>query len=100
MGRAVGEELRAHFAPDASASQRVAAVTQKMVELGYDAEVVDGAIEAHNCVFHQIAMKSPDVCRFDLAVLETAVGAAVDHRQCMARGDACCRFAFRFRRSR
>jgi predicted ArsR family transcriptional regulator len=98
MGRRVGEDLRANFGTGTTQPQRVAAVTEKMVELGYDAEVVNGDIEARNCVFHQIAMKSPEVCRFDLAMLEAAVGGSVDHKTCMARGDACCRFGFRFRK--
>jgi len=97
MGRTVGEGLRAQMDAKATTAERVAAVTGKMVELGYDATDARAAqpvIEAQNCVFHQLAMKSPEICAFDLAMLETATGARVEHRACMARGDAKCCFAF------
>lgn len=98
MGRSIGDSLRGKLKPDASAAERITALTREMVELGYDASAKPGGthpvIEAQNCVFHQIAMKSPDVCRFDLAMLEAAAGAPVEHKSCMARGDARCRFEF------
>jgi predicted ArsR family transcriptional regulator len=69
-----------------------------MRELGYESRVVDGAdgpeIEAHNCVFHDLAMADPAVCEVDLALLRSLSGKSVDHRRCMARGEASCRFAF------
>lgn len=98
MGRSVGESLRSQMDPKAKPAERIAAVTKKMVELGYDASAatdpIQPVIEAHNCVFHQIAQRSPEICRFDLAMLETAMGARVEHRACMAKGDAKCCFAF------
>lgn len=98
MGRVVGDSLRTQMDPKAKPAERLAAVTKKMVELGYDASATTDAtqpvIEAQNCVFHQIAIRSPEVCRFDLAMLETAMGARVEHRACMAKGDAKCRFVF------
>lgn len=102
MGRSVGEDLRRQFRPDAKPAERIAGITRKMVELGYDAKSVSDrpVIEAQNCVFHQLAMKNPDVCRFDLAMLESAAGASVEHRSCMARGEAKCRFEFRFKKER
>ena len=69
-----------------------------MNDLGYEATVVadDGAldIEAQNCVFHQLAVKYPEVCKFDLALLSNATGQQVEHRTCMARGDSKCCFRF------
>lgn len=98
LGRSVGTGLRGQMSRDASPSQRVAGVTEKMVELGYDATTVAAAkrptIEAQNCVFHQIAMKSPDICRFDLAMLEAGTGMKVEHTSCMARGETKCSFVF------
>ncbi len=104
LGESVGAGLRANLKKDAPISERIDAVTAKMVELGYDAASASDekrpVIEAQNCVFHQIAMKQADVCRFDLAMLEASTGMKVEHRSCMARGEAKCRFVFEPPKSR
>jgi predicted ArsR family transcriptional regulator len=70
-----------------------------MRELGYESKVVDGPdgveIEAHNCVFHDLAMEDSAICEVDLSLLRSLSGKSVDHRRCMARGERSCRFAFR-----
>jgi predicted ArsR family transcriptional regulator len=69
-----------------------------MRELGYEAHLSgarsDEEIEAHNCVFHDLAMRDPTICAVDLALLEALSGRAVEHRTCMAKGARSCRFAF------
>ena len=64
-----------------------------------NSNVVEGAdgpeIEAHNCVFHDLAMADPSICEVDLALLRSLSGKDVDHRRCMARGEGSCRFAFK-----
>lgn len=70
-----------------------------MDQLGYDARVAtdaDGApaIEANHCIFHELAMKRPEVCQFDLAVLSGYAGRRVELRECMSRGGRVCRFRF------
>jgi len=52
-------------------------------------------IAADNCVFHDLALKDPEVCEFDLALLSTFTESRVDHQECMARGGGVCRFKFR-----
>lgn len=98
MGRSIGSGIAARFAPGAPRQERVAAVADTMGELGYEARAVasEGAldIEAQNCVFHQLALKYPDICKFDLAMLSSATGQRVEHRACMARGDSKCCFRF------
>ncbi len=96
MGRTVGKEMVSQFGRSETSAARVAAIAQKMAELGYEAQAsADGdKIDAQNCVFHRLAMKYPDVCRFDLALLATASGRKVEHRACMAKGDAACTFYF------
>jgi predicted ArsR family transcriptional regulator len=98
MGRAVGEDLRARGPADGDLRARVEALSGTMAELGYEAKAVseEGApqIEAQNCVFHQLAMQHPQICRFDLALMAASTGAVVEHRACMARGDAKCCFRF------
>lgn len=96
MGRAVGRDIAARFGRDTAPGTRVEAIARKMGELGYEARATQNGneIEAQNCVFHQLAVKYPDVCRFDLAFLATASGRKVEHRACMAKGDAKCCFHF------
>lgn len=97
MGRKIGASIGADA--DASLAERVNTVTELMIELGYDASSdVNGqgaTIEAQNCVFHQLAIKQPEICRFDVAMLEAGTGMKVEHKTCMARGEAKCCFAFR-----
>jgi predicted ArsR family transcriptional regulator len=70
-----------------------------MNELGYHAHLakdVGGAptIEADNCVFHELAMKNPQICHFDLALLSASTGRRVELHECMAQGGHMCRFRF------
>jgi predicted ArsR family transcriptional regulator len=96
----IGEEIAGELAPRIAAGGEgpIPSIASLMRELGYEAhlaEVAEGEeIEAHNCVFHDLAMRDPGVCAVDLALLETLSGRTVDHRQCMARGERSCRFAF------
>jgi len=70
-----------------------------MRQLGYESTAVNGAdgpeIEAHNCVFHDLAMADQAICDVDLALLRALSGKAVEHRRCMARGERSCRFGFK-----
>ena len=83
--------------------QKVARLAVVMDELGYDARVGADvssmpAIEADNCVFHELAKKNPEICHFDLALLSAATDSKVEHHECMARGGNVCRFKFTARR--
>jgi predicted ArsR family transcriptional regulator len=83
--------------------QRVARLASVMDELGYDARVgadvnAMPAIEADNCIFHELAKKNPEICHFDLALLSSATDSKVEHHECMARGGNVCRFKFSARR--
>lgn len=73
----------------------VPATARVMKQLGYEATATQGGeIVARNCVFHQLAREFPAVCEFDLGFMETATGRKVEHRECIVRGGACCRFRF------
>lgn len=98
MGR-IGEALAATL-PDVRDSQDSASrIAELMRDLGYESAAVESAdgveIEAHNCVFHDLAVADPAICEVDLALLRSLSGKAVDHRRCMARGERSCRFAFK-----
>lgn len=98
MGRSVAKSLMTRLPDEGNASKRIAAIAQIMREIGYDAvtktENGEDQIEAHNCVFHELAAKCPQVCSFDLALLSSCSGRRVEHRSCMVRGDDACRFRF------
>jgi predicted ArsR family transcriptional regulator len=77
----------------------VESVAELMDRLGYDAHLAkdsDGApaIEADHCIFHELARKHPEVCRFDVALLSSYAGRRVVLHECMSRGGRVCRFRF------
>lgn len=64
--------------------------------LGYEAMPVHDRegwhVEAFNCVFHDLAQEHPDICRFDLALLEALSGRQIQHVESIARDGRICRF--------
>lgn len=100
LASAVVAQLRQASPALASRRQKVEKLSEVMDELGYDARTgqnIAGAptIEADNCIFHELAMKNPQVCQFDLALLAGFSGSKVELHECMARGGQVCRFLFR-----
>jgi predicted ArsR family transcriptional regulator len=97
LGRTIAAPLAGRLAAS-DLDGRIAGLVEVLQEMGYDAAAVStGAepiVEAHNCVFHKLASKSPHLCTFDVAFAEAATGQRVEHRTCMARGDSSCRFHF------
>lgn len=95
IGREIAEELAPRLTGGAD---RIPAIADLMRDMGYEAHLAGAEgeeIEAHNCVFHDLAMREPAICAIDLALLGALSGRAVEHRTCMARGERSCRFAFR-----
>jgi len=95
----IGSSLAATLpAVDAASPDSIAKIAALMRNLGYESKAVEGAegpeIEAHNCVFHDLAMAEPAICEIDLSLLRALSGKTVEHRRCMARGEGSCRFAF------
>lgn len=83
---------------NAGTREKIGAVAGLMDQLGYDARVGkergSPVIEADNCVFHELAMKHPEICHFDVALLSGYTGSQVELHECMARGGHVCRFHF------
>jgi len=97
----LGEQIAEEFAPRTAAlnslALKIGEVSLIMNELGYEAiaqTTDDGASEiiAHNCVYHELAADCRQVCELDLSLMETLLGARVEHQECMVRGGHCCRF--------
>lgn len=79
--------------------QKLEKLADIMNQLGYSTRnvgVIDGIpiVEAVNCIFHDIAVKNPEVCQFDLALLSKFTDSTIEHQECMATGGNVCRFKF------
>lgn len=99
MGQQVAAQLRAQHPGLRTRQDRVLKLAELMEQLGYNTAgttILDPTvIAADNCVFHDLALKDPSVCEFDLALLAAFTESRVDHQECMARGGHVCRFKFR-----
>ena len=97
IGESLADSLRSEVS--GNADEAVSLIAGVMRELGYESHSIEGEagteIEAHNCVFHDLAMADQAICEVDLALLRSLSGKAVEHRRCMARGERSCRFAFK-----
>jgi predicted ArsR family transcriptional regulator len=99
LASAVVAQIRGRTPAPGGRRQKVEKLSQVMDELGYDARI--GAMDAgaptivaDNCIFHELAMKNPEVCQFDLALLSGFSGSRAELTECMARGGHVCRFRF------
>ncbi len=98
IGETIAGQYSARISSTESLTGRIDQLAALMQELGYEARVEgdqDGEPEivACNCVFHKLAVDSAAVCDLDIALIATALkGVVVEHRECMVRGGACCRF--------
>lgn len=99
MGEGVAQQLLSQNSVFKTREQKVEKLSEVMEELGYNTRsfAVDSdalTIEADNCIFHNLAMKNPEICQFDLALLSTFTDSTVNHEECMAKGGNVCRFKF------
>ena len=82
--------------------EHVRQVADLLQSLGYQAHAEPApsdkelpVLTAHNCVYHDLAIKHPEVCAFDVALLEHLINRKVDQQECMAQGGHTCRFTFK-----
>ena len=96
MGAKLGTDAAERIATAAGPDEAANLLAEQMDALGYEAQSVQTRghveVEAWNCVFHALARKHPDVCRFDLAFMSAATGHPVQRTQCMLHGAPACRF--------
>lgn len=100
MGESVAQQLLSQNSMLKTREQKVEKLSEVMEELGYNTRSFAGnsealTIEADNCIFHNLAMKNPEICEFDLALLSTFTDSTVNHEECMAKGGNVCRFKFK-----
>ena len=100
MAVKVGQELKPRL-NGKSTIQQVKEIQSILNNLGYDASGNTFGpdelpmISAQNCVYHKLAAKHPEVCQFDVTLLETLLeNHRVVQMQCMVKGGATCEFCF------
>jgi DeoR family transcriptional regulator, suf operon transcriptional repressor len=49
-------------------------------------------IKAYNCIFHDLAQKHNEICKFDIALMTALLEKDVELTECMARGNSVCCF--------
>lgn len=73
-------------------------ITKVLNELGYRANLKQSdlrkgvVIEASNCVYHSVAKVHPELCQFDIRLIEKMSDSKVKLESCIARGGSVCRF--------
>lgn len=49
-------------------------------------------IKAYNCIFHDLAQKHNEICKFDIALMTSLLEKDVELTECMAKGSGVCCF--------
>jgi len=96
--KALGKRLAQGLKPRVGAGplkHKAKKIAELMEELGFVATSSGDTIEAQNCIYHELAQADPSVCALDLSLIGELADARVDHKACMARGDASCRFCLK-----
>jgi len=97
----LGSNLSQSLLPNFEGKQtdeRVDTLVKVMDGLGFNVRNVtysDGnerAIEAYNCIYHDLAQKHEELCEFDRALMSSLLNKHIDHVECMTKGGAVCRF--------
>lgn len=97
----VADSMAERFRGVTSTRELLSQIAATLNELGYrsvvkQSDLRKGAIlEATNCVYHAVAKKHPELCRFDIRFIERASGMDVKLESCIARGGPVCRFCLR-----
>lgn len=100
LGVSLAQQFKQQLTEDTDAG-RIEQTAELMQELGYEAHTVIAtdsplpAIEAHNCVYHHLASRHPEVCQLDLALLGALLDRTIEHTECMLRGGQACRFSIK-----
>ena len=102
MGTSVAQQLLSQNSGLKTGAQKVEKISEIMESLGYIArsdttDAGSATIEADNCIFHNLAMKNPEICQFDLALLSTFTNSEVNPEECMATGGHVCRFKLKIK---
>ena len=78
--------------------EKINAVSQIMQDLGFETEVKEENgekhpfINAHNCIYHNLAKEFEEVCQLDRSLLESLLDSEINHEECIVRGGEVCKF--------
>ncbi|MFN3696705.1 MAG: helix-turn-helix transcriptional regulator [Pseudobdellovibrio sp.] len=101
LADAISKDHQNEFDKITSSTESLKKITALLSELGYRASLKQsdlrkGAIiEATNCVYHNVAKKHPELCSFDIRLIENLSNLDVKLESCIARGGELCRFCLR-----
>jgi predicted ArsR family transcriptional regulator len=94
----IGKSLQ-HRLEGKDGDRRLEEVVTILNELTFESRSVlpddptgESAIEASNCIYHDLAEQFPEVCRFDIELLSQLTQSDIEHQACMVRGESLCRF--------
>lgn len=97
----VAGPLRERLARREPGPKLYAEITSILNELGYRASLRQSdirkgvIIEATNCVYHSVAKTHPELCQFDIRLLENLGQGKTRLESCIARGGSVCRFCIK-----
>jgi predicted ArsR family transcriptional regulator len=78
--------------------ERIETLVKVMEGLGFNARKIkdfssnEYAIEANNCIYHDLAQKHEEICEFDRSLMSSLLNKDIDQVECMAKGGAVCHF--------
>lgn len=98
MGRKLADKYRPLVAGKGR-KERAAILLELMQGLGFHARMEDHAgeqndieIDAHNCIYHEVAQQYSDICTLDETFISELLGGPIRMAGCMANGDGKCCF--------
>lgn len=97
----VAATMKSRFTSLPVGSKRFQEISNILNELGYRSSVKQSdlrkgvVIEATNCVYHSVAKTHPELCQFDIRLIEKISGLNVKLEACIARGGSVCRFCIK-----
>ncbi len=98
MGRKLADKYRTLVAGK-SPKERAAILFDLLQELGFHARMKahadehdDIEIDAHNCIYHEVAQQFPDICTLDETFMSELLDGPILMTGCMAKGDGKCCF--------
>jgi len=98
MGMAMAQQLKEPL-DELNKTGRLKKLIIIMTDLGYQANLINKSennphtmIEAHNCVYHELAQTHPEICEFDIGLISTFLKQELELTKCLAKGGCACRF--------
>jgi predicted ArsR family transcriptional regulator len=98
MGISMAQQLKEPL-DELNITDRLKKLIGIMSDLGYQAALINESknkpytlIEAHNCVYHDLAQTHPEICEFDIGLISNFLDQEVEMTECLAKGGCACRF--------